>query len=131
MKLKLNEVKEKLEELIKVSEKKLPVRISYAIAKNIKILTKEYKTLEEERLKLCREYAEKDTKGQPIIVENTFKISTENEQKLEEEYVSLVSIDVELEICMIEMKEFEKCDQGDRYDHLTAADFVSIEFMIK
>ena len=60
MKMKLSEVQERLQGLLKITEKKFPAKIGYAIAKNIEKLGDENKNLEQQRVKLCEMYAQKD-----------------------------------------------------------------------
>lgn len=63
------------------------VKLSFAIAKNKKIveeeaealveavaMTDEYKKYEEERLKLCKKYASKDDSGNPVLVADDYLI---------------------------------------------------------
>lgn len=133
--MKLNEVQGKLKFLLGLADKNLPVRISYAIAKNIKLLNKECGEMEEQRIKLCEKYAKKDENGKAVIIENgddsAYDIVQENKQQLQEEYKELLFADADLELHMVDMQEFEKCDCSDRYDVLTVAEYAALDFMIK
>lgn len=129
--MKLSEVQERLQGLLKITEKKFPAKIGYAIAKNIEKLGDENKNLEQQRVKLCEMYAQKDENGKPETEEGKFIFSTEEKQKFEEEYKGLLNEEVELEIHNVDVIELQKCDLNERYDAPTAQDYMIMEFMFK
>jgi hypothetical protein len=53
-----------------ISQKQLPVKVSYAIAKNINKLEAELKVYNSERQKLIEKYSIKDENGKTIVDEN-------------------------------------------------------------
>lgn len=132
--MKLSEVQGRLEGLLKLAGKNLPVKIAYAIAKNIKVLNEEYKTIEEQRIKLCEKYADKDEDGKPKMAEKdgkqVYQFSDDNEEKVNEEYKELLETEEELDIHKVSIEEFEKCDMNDRYDILNPSEYSVLEFMI-
>ena len=56
--------------LFEISQKQLPVKVSYAIAKNIAKLERELKIYNTEQEKLIEKYSIKDEKGKTIVSEN-------------------------------------------------------------
>ena len=56
--------------LVAISQKQLPIKVSYAISKNIKKLEKELKIYNDERQKLIDRYCIKDEEGNNVIDEN-------------------------------------------------------------
>lgn len=133
--MKLGEVQSTLEGLYKIATKNLPVKVSYAIAKNIKVLNEEYKTIDEQRIKLCEKYADKDDDGKAVMEKKGekefYKFSDGNEVKMNDEYKELLEEEAELDIHTVDITEFEKCDMSDRYDILTPAEYANLEFMIE
>lgn len=132
--MRLSEVEGRLKGLLKIAGKNLPVKVSYAIAKNIKVLNEEYKTIDEERIKLCEKYADKDEDGKSVKVEKegkeVYQFSDDNEEKVNEEYKELLETEAELDIHKVSIEEFEKCDMSDRYDILNPSEYSVLEFMI-
>lgn len=55
--------------LAKIAQKELPIKVSYAIAKNLAKLEVELKTYNAERDKLVQKYSIKDENDKPIINE--------------------------------------------------------------
>lgn len=64
MKLSNERILTDIQKLRGLSDKQLPVKVSYALAKNINKIESELKVYEKERAKLIDKYAEKDEKGQ-------------------------------------------------------------------
>jgi hypothetical protein len=136
MKIKLGELKEILERLYIVQSKKFPVKISYAMSKNLKNLSDEFNSFENQRKKLCEEYANKDGMGKPIVVENAdgSKLYDMAEETLEEfgkELNSLCEMEVDVDISEASISELDACDKNERYDIPTAVDLRAMEFMLK
>ena len=65
MKITNREMQSKVQILSILSNKQLPVKVSYAIAKNINSINKELKICEEEKMKVIKEYALKDEHANP------------------------------------------------------------------
>ena len=69
-----------------IRNKSLPVRVSYALNKSFAALSRERNAADEERIKLCKKYADKDEAGEPIVTENAFKMTEENEKACNAEF---------------------------------------------
>ena len=135
MKMKLGEVKGRFAGLLKISEKTFPAKVSYAIARNLKLLEKEYKDLEEQRMKICESYADKDEDGKAITQEkdgNTvYVFSGKAQEQLNKEYAELLDEEIDIDIHTVDAGELDKCEESERFDIPTAADYMAMEFMFK
>lgn len=131
MKMKLSEVQVRLQGLLNISGKKFPAKVGYAIMKNEKVLETEYKVLDQQRIRICEEYAEKDDEGNAIIKEEKYVFSSRNKAACDKEYKELLTEEIEVDIYTIDAEELDKCDDSGRYDVPTAADFMALEFMLK
>ncbi len=131
MKMRLSEVQGRLQGLLNISGKKFPAKVSYAIMKNEKALESEYKVIDEQRIKICEAYAEKDDEGNAIVKEEKYVFSSANQAACDKEYKELLAEEIEVDICTIDAEELDKCDDSSRYDVPTAADFMTLEFMFK
>lgn len=82
-----------------ISQKQLPVKISYAIAKNIAKVDTELKTYNKERQKLIDKYSEKGEDGKPKINKNNqYNIKRECMEDWNRDVQELLSISVELDV---------------------------------
>lgn len=129
--MKLGEINEATTNLSRIAEKKFPAKISYAIAKNVELLKKEYQDLEQQRVKLCEMYADKDEEGKPIVEDGKFSFQEREQQKFQMEYEDLLKEEAVLDFHMVDAVELEKCDLNERYDVPTAEDYMSMNFMLK
>lgn len=87
-------------------DKAVPIKVSYAISKNLKELKKHYEPYEESRQNLLKRQDDYD------------------QQKLDDEFKMLCDIDVDVEIYKLSLDEIEKIDE------LTAKDYMALEFML-
>ena len=130
MKMKLAEVKNRHQALCMLGNKKLPVKLSYAISKNIMKLQEELEVIEKTRIKLVEQYAEKDEDGNCKITEDGKYNVGENEQKLNDEFVEFLNSDVDMDIQLVSESIVESLEDA-RYDALTPAELISIDFMME
>lgn len=135
MKMKLGEVRGRLEGLLKVADKRFPAKVSYAISKNQKILENEYKDLEEHRIKICESYADKNENGKAVTQEKDgnmlYVFSGDAQEQCNKEYADLLGEEIEVDIHTVDAEELDKCDESERFDIPTAADYMAMEFMFK
>lgn len=132
MKMKNIEVINTLQTLAALAEKRLPVKVSYAVARNISELQKISADIEKERQKLIQEYAVLDADGQPKIKKNedgqeAYELRDEISYK--EEYVQLLEAENDFEPHYISEAELEV--QADKYDVLTVAEMLVLACMIQ
>lgn len=129
--MKLGEINRATTKLSRTAEKKFPVKVSYAIAKNVELLKKECQDLEQQRVRLCEMYADKDEGGKPITKDGKFSLQEGAQQKLQVEYEELLKEEAALDFYMVDSVELEKCDLNERYDVPTAEDYMAMDFMLK
>lgn len=128
MKLKNRDIVNFINGCAALRAKKLPIKIGYAINRNIIILSEAAEAYNSAREKIIKEHTKKDSKGEPIVRDDRYVF--ENEQAFNEDLEELLSIDTEVNLHTISEKDIEKCDDS-RYDPLTLADLDTLCVMIK
>ena len=128
--MKLNLSNERIVNTINVlgelNNAKLPVKVAYAITKNINKINSELKAYNEEKAKLIDKYAEKDKEGK-------LKADEYGNVTLREEYIQdwnrdiaeLLSIENEIDIHMINLDDLLNSNYN-----ISPADLSVIDFMI-
>ncbi|HHV27431.1 MAG TPA: DUF1617 family protein [Tissierellia bacterium] len=106
-----------------LSQKQLPVKVSYAIAKNISKIEKELTIYEIERQKLIDKYAEKDNEGK-VVADNNGQIKFKDKEGWEKDIKELLDIENEIDIHKFKIEELEGYN-------MTPAELMSIEYMIE
>lgn len=109
-----------------LSNAKLPVKVAYAITKNINKINSDLKAYNEEKAKLIDKYAEKDEEGK-------LKADEYGNVTLKEEYIQdwnrdiaeLLSIENEIDIHMIQLDDLLNSDYN-----ISPAELAAIDFMI-
>lgn len=128
MKLTLKELTDKYKEFSSIAVKRLPAKLSYAISKNMTMLEKEVKLIDDNRIKLAQTYAEKNEDGTPKIVENSFVIS--DIESFNRELMEYYKAETDVEVCKVNPSELDKLDDP-RYDALSPAEIKSLQFMFE
>lgn len=131
MKVKLGELKEMVTGLYAIQGKKFPVKISYAIAKNVKKLAEEHADYEKQRIKLCEEFANKDNDGNPILIDGKYDIPEQNLEEFNDSVNELRDAEIDVDIHFVSFSELDKCDTNERYNIPTASDISAMEFMLE
>ena len=108
--MKLNLSNERIVNTINVlgelNNAKLPVKVAYAITKNINKINTELKAYNEEKVKLIDKYAEKDEKGKLKTNEiGNVILKEEHIEDWNRDIAELLSIENEIDIHMIIIKE--------------------------
>ncbi|AOY53365.1 DUF1617 family protein [Clostridium perfringens] len=98
VKMTNKEILEKVNVLGEISLRKLPVKVSYAIGKNIYKVERELKHYNEERQKLIEEYCLKEDDGTLKITEGNYDIDPERLEYFNKEINELQEIEVEMDI---------------------------------
>ena len=121
MKLKLSEIYSLVRSLPKLTNKELPIRISYRLLKLLKSCSEEMETLEKSRIKLIKKYSsdKKDDKGKEEMV-----VSDENKDKFQEEFTSLLEEEVKIDFTPIAIKDLGEIT-------FTTNDLMSLQKIIK
>ena len=110
--------------LAQISHKELPIKVSYAIAKNISKLEAELKTYNAEREKLIEKYSEKDEHGKTIVVENNqIKLQPEHLADWNKDMKELLSIENDIDIHQFSIEELNG-------HSVSASELMVIDYMI-
>lgn len=144
VKMKLGELQSVIVNLQAVKAKKLPVKVQYALAVNIKTLTEKYVAYNTQRTEILEKDCVKDADGHPVLKDRLTKnaagevVDTQQEytygsdddrERALKEVAELNSIEEELELSMITLEELERCDE-EPYDGLTGTNVQDMLFMI-
>lgn len=114
---------------MRIYEKKsLPVRLAYAIKKNVVAVQEAASAYTAEREELIRRYAKKDENGE-IMTEDDCYIM-EDKERFGKDMSELLNIETEVEIHTVSISVVEKCDEDPKYDSLTMAELDVIDFML-
>lgn len=132
MKIKLSDLENIIVGLGNLGEKRLPVKLSYAVTKNRKVLTAEYETLMEQRKSILEADCLKDESGKPVFDDNNaYQYETaEVKQDVLAAVGELLGTETDVEIMTVALPAVERCDEPG-FDTLTGADMTVLEFMIE
>ena len=113
------------------AEKKLPQKISFAITKNMMILSKDLEVYFKSLQKILDEYKEFYKKNQNGETVNLPIGVPEVDEGHMEEYIKeldeLLGIEIEIELYTIDESVFDYDDTSGRYDVLTASDIIQLQ----
>lgn len=137
--MKLKEVNEKANELAKLGQKTFPSKMGYAISFNYEKLVKESERIEKERIKLCKQYADKDEEGNPVMDKSvidgketsSYHMTDENRKAFNEEYNDLLDSETKIEFRKLNMEIVERCETVERYDIPTVSELYAMSFMLE
>jgi len=109
-----------------ISQKQLPVKVSYAIAKNISKIEAELKIYNAERQKLIEKYAEKDENGKVKSENGSIRIQKEFVEDWNKDIKELLAIENDIDIHKFKLSEFDgkACD-------FSPSEFMAIDYMIE
>lgn len=139
MKMTLKEVNEKYIGLAGLGKLVLPIKLSYAVAKNIDTLQPHVERIEKERKKLCEQYAKKDKDGKPKMIKSVvggqehsnYDIDQEAQQVMNKEYEDFLETEeVDVDIRKVKLSLIEECEK-DRYSIPNVANQAALMFMLE
>ncbi|WP_195948103.1 hypothetical protein [Paraclostridium bifermentans] len=111
--------------LMEISRKELPIKVSYALAKNIAKIEKELEIYNSERQKLLDKYCVKDENGQNKIDENNqLKIQEEYLKDWEHDIKELQNIELEIDIHKFKIAELNGYN-------MAPSELIAIDYMIE
>lgn len=110
----------------RLNDTALPIKVAYAVSKNIDKIERELKAYNTEKSKLLDKYAEKNENGEIIIENGHFKIKEECAENWNREIRELLDIENDVEIHMIQLDYLlnSNCD-------IAPSEFSLIDFMIE
>lgn len=128
--MKLNLSNERIVNTINVlgdlNNAKLPVKVAYAITKNINKINSDLKAYNEEKAKLIDKYAEKDKEGKLKTDEyGNVTLKEEYIQEWNRDMAELLSIENEIDIHMIHLDDLLNSNYN-----ISPAELAAIDFMI-
>lgn len=134
-KMKVLEITQNLKAMLKLAEKRLPMDMMLAIADNIVSMRSKCETIEEMRRKIVNQYAVKDAGGHPVTISTDtgerYDIPDEKIQEFNEKYEELLNSELDIQITTVGRKVLSKIDDDcNYYDSLTAADLITMRFML-
>ena len=109
-----------------LTHKQLPIKVSYAIAKNISKIEKELEIYNKEIQKLIDKYCLKDEEGNLIDENNQFKIADGNLEAWNKDMNELLDIEIDINI-----HKFSKDDLFNSNCNITPAELMLIDYMIE
>lgn len=125
MKLSNGKILNDSTKLSEIAQKQLPIKASYAIAKNIAKLEAELKTYNTEREKLIEKYSVKDEKGKTIIGENDqISINPEHLAEWSKDLQELLAIENEVDIHKFSVEALSGYN-------MSASELMLIDYMIE
>lgn len=128
MKIKNSQIVNFINGVMNLKEKKLPIKLGYAITRNIKIMDPVATSYEEERYKILGKYAEKDDSGKFKVEDGSYIIS--DISGYEREMDELLGIENEMQLHTVTIEEIEKCDM-EQFDALSVQDITLLDMMME
>ena len=111
--------------LMEIARKELPIKVSYAIAKNIAKIEKELEIYNSERQKILDKYCVKDENGKNKVDENNqLKIQEKYLKDWEKDIKELQNIDIEIDIHKFKLEELNEYK-------MTPSELIAIDYMIE
>ena len=128
--MKLKEIILLEKKLNLISNKKMPVKLSFTVAKNLKQIKQCVEDYEEQRIKLIHLYAKKDQNGE-LIIDKNGNAEIENQTDFVKELTELLNTEEKFDIVKVNVNVLDKYDDNnDIYDPLTPIEWEAIDWMI-
>ena len=126
--MKVSEIQATQNALAGVRKKKLPVKMSFVLSRNLKKMDEVVNDLEEKRNELIEKYGEHGEDGQLLFGENG-EVKVINVDDFMTEILEVLNAEIEITYDTITEEDIEKCDM-DGYDNLTVEEVGAMECMI-
>lgn len=131
MKMTFLDLLVKNQNLVNLSNKTFPRKMSVAMARNLGEMEKEVELYNNQRKEIADLYAVKEN-GEFVLAGDSFTFASEEDKKaFLEEIKQLNEVDVEVDIITVDSTELDRCDEMERYDILTPREEASLSWMIK
>ena len=129
MKMKNSEIVAFLNICAGLRQKRLPVRLAYAIKKNISSVQEAAAAYTDERKELIDRYDKKKIENGEYLEEDSCYIM-KDKAGFEKDMSELLGIETEVEIHTVSIAVVEKCDDDLKYDALTMEELDVIDYML-
>lgn len=127
--MKASTIQKTYTELAGVKAKKLPVKMSFILSRNLKKMEEVVSDIDGKRNDLLGLYGEKDDDGQLKVGDNG-QVKIVDPDKFMSELTEVLNADIEITMDKVSMSDVEKCDQ-DGYDALTVEEVGALEIMLE
>lgn len=127
--MKISDIRNNYLILTQLADKHLPVKLAFAISRNLAKLAPEVESAETAREKLCLEFAERKD-GEPVIIDGGYRIAEERSEEFQAQIADLFETEVPVSIMSVSPAVLDLLD-SDRYDPLTPAQLSGIDWMIE
>ena len=125
MKLSNEKILNTINVLGNLNNTQLPIKLAYAISKNINKIDIELKTYNDEKVKLINKYAEKDKEGKVISDEHGHIIIEEkHKEDWNNDISELLSIENEIDIHKIQLDDLLNANYNISPAELSMIDFI-------
>lgn len=127
--MKASTIQKTYTELAGVKAKKLPVKMSFILSRNLKKMEEVVQDIDGKRNDLLGLYGEKDKDGKLNVGDNG-QVHIVDPDKFMSELTEVLNADIEITLDKVSMSDVEKCDQ-DGYDALTVEEVGALEIMLE
>ena len=111
--------------LSKLNNAQLPIKVAYAISKNVNKIESELKVYNTEKAKLVNKYGEKDKEGKLKVGENgNVSLKEEHIEDYNRDIKELLSIENDMDIHLIKLDDLLNSDYNISPSELSAIDFM-------
>ena len=129
--MKASTIQKTYTELAGVKAKKLPVKMSFILSRNLKKMEEVVSDIDGKRNDLLGLYGEKDDNGQLKVGENgEITVPAPDVPKFWADMGEVLNADIDITLDKVSMSDVEKCDQ-DGYDALTVEEVGALEIMLE
>lgn len=128
--MKASEIQRIYSGLMGIKVKKLPIKMSFILSRNLKKMEEVVQDIENRRNDLLNTYGEKGEDGQLKVGENgEITVPVQNVPKFMTDMGEVLNANIEIALDKVSMADVEKCDQ-DGYDNLTVEEVGALECML-
>lgn len=123
MKLSNRELLTNMQQLKVLAQRDLPIKASYAIAKNMRKIEEELRPYEEERQRLLEKHGKKDKEGE-LIVDEVGQVDFKDKKAWDKDINELLDIEVEIDFHKFNIEHLEGRE-------ISPAELIALEHMIE
>lgn len=128
--MKASEIQKTYQGLMGIRAKRVPVKMSFILSRNLRKLEEIVQDIETKRNDLLQAYGEKDEDGKLKVGDNNeMTVPAQDVPKFMSDWSDILNTDIEITLDKLSMDDVEKCDQ-DSYDSLTVEEVGALECMI-
>lgn len=126
--MKASEIQTIYSELNGIRAKKLPIKMSFVVSRNLKKMEDVVQDINVKRSELIKQYGAKDDQGELIVEEND-RIKLTDTAAFIRDFSEVLETEVAITLDKVSLEDVEKCDQ-DGYDSLTVEEVGALSCML-